>query len=435
MNKSLASVIAVFFVMLFAHIALAQTAGIHASVQEDIEFFDINKGASIGTYYDGTLVEVLSAQDEWSFIRIGDGMLPIQGYVRSKGLNTSIEAVTGYHKIRVGLVTCSTDTKIPYYEGPDVHTAVLGYLPNQAKVRVYGKYEEYYHVAVANQQCFISLNNLLLRDAILPDIYGGVPEIGYLYLDKQQVEPSVLKEYPAEDATTIAHPWLSAKPTNSLSYPIELIADLGAWYQVRVMDEFGCGFMKKSCFGKKILLDDLFVNHMLALTSGEYQAGKDVKPGLYTFTLGKSENGTLTISSLQKAYNRSIQATGPSTYTLYIPQDVNLRLEGGGTLTPMRQAPVLTEENGFQYTGSGMFYVASQFLRFNVNQTGVTYAFTVADQSLSGVVIRYDLLGNELDRRILAPGEKYETSQIELYDSSFVEIQNCVLTIYYTHNG
>ena len=435
MIRSLVSVMAAFFVMLLAPAALAQTASIHSGVQEGAAFFDSNKDVPIGTYYDGTLVEVLQSQDEWSLISISDITSQIEGYVRSKDLDTSTEAVTGYHEIRFGVVTGSTDSKIPYYEGPSAHTAVLGYLPNQAKIRVFGKYKEYYHVAVATQKCFISSNNLLLYGAISPDIYGGVQEIGYLYLDKQRVEPSVLKAYPAEDAMTIEHPWLSVQPINALSYPIELLADLGDWYQVRVMDELGCGFMKKSCFAKKILLDDLLVNDTLALTAGAYQVGKDLKPGLYTFALKKDDSGSLTISSSQNAYDKSLQATGPSSYTLYIPQDARLRLEGNGILTPMRQAPILTQENGYQYTGSGLFYVASQFPRFNVNLTGVMYTFTVADQSSSGVVIRYDLLGNELERRILAPGEKVEANQIALYDSTFVEVQNCVLTIYYTHNG
>ncbi len=435
MKKSLVSVMAVFFVMLFAHVALAQTAAIHSGAAEGAAFFDSNKDVPIGTYYDGTLVEVLHSQDEWSLISISDTLSSMEGYVRSKDLDTSMEAVTGYHEIQLGLVTSSIDTRVPYYAGPGDQADVLGYLPNQAKIRVFGKYAEYYHVAFANKTCFISANNLLLADAVLPDIYGGIPEIGYLYLDRQQVEPPVLKAYPAEDAMTIEHPWLSVQPKNSLSYPIELLADLGDWYQVRVMDEFGCGFMKKSCFSNKILLDDLFLSDTLALTSGAYQTGNDIKSGLYTFALKKDDSGLLTISSSQNAYDKSLQATGPSAYTLYIPLDASLRLEGDGTLTPMRQAPVLTEENGYQYTGNGMFYVASQFPKFNYNQTGVTYTFTVADQSSSGVVIRYDLLGNELERRILAPGEKYEANQIALYDSTFVEIQNCVLTIYYSHNG
>ena len=366
MKKSLVSVMAVFYVMLFAHVALAQTAAIHSGAAEGAAFFDSNKDVPIGTYYDGTLVEVLHSQDEWSLIRISDSVSSMEGYVRSKDLDTSMEAVTGYHEIQLGLVTSSVDTRVPYYAGLGDQADVLGHLPNQAKIRVFGKYKEYYHVAVATQKCFISSNNLLLYGAISPDIYGGVQEIGYLYLDKQRVEPSVLKAYPAEDAMTIEHPWLSVQPKNSLSYPIELIADLGDWYQVRVMDEFGCGFMKKSCFGKKILLDDLLLSDTLALTSGAYQAGKDLKPGLYTFTLKRDEQGSITISSSQNAYDKSLQATGPSAYTLYIPQDACLRLEGNRILTPMRQAPILTQENGFQYTGSGMFYVASQFPRFNV---------------------------------------------------------------------
>ena len=73
-----------------------------------------------------------------------------------------------------------------------------------------------------------------------------------------------------------------------------------------------------------------------------------------------------------------------------------------------------------------MFYVASQLHSFNLNQTGVTYTFTVADQSSSGFIIQYDLLGNELELHILAPEEKYDANQIGLYDSTFDEIQNCV---------
>lgn len=436
MKKPFVSILVLFFVILIAHVAHAQTAVINAGIQGSTDFFNNKEDTPFGYCYDGDLVEVLNAQDEWSMIRIGDGLLSIEGYVRSKDLDTSTDAVTSNHKIRVGEIKCYTDSKVPYYESPSVNTAVLGFLPIQAKVRVYGKYGEYYHVAVANHQCFISSYNILLyEDAVFPDIYGGVPEIGYLCLDKQHDEPSVLKAYPADNAMTIEHPWLPANQMGASSYPVELIADLGEWYQVRVMDEFGCGFMKRSCFSNEILLKDLFVNDTLALTSGEYQVGKDLSPGLYTFTLGKDENGTISISGSHSAYDRSIQANGPSFYTLYIPRNSFIRLENGGTLAPMRQVPILTEDSGFQYTGSGMFYVHSQFPKFNFNQTGVTYEFTVADQSRNGVVILYDLLGDEVSRRILAPGEKYETNQIVLYDSSFVEIQNCVLTIYYTHNG
>lgn len=424
--------------ILISRIAYAENrAVVKANGEADgAEFYNDLRTDQKGYLYNGVCVQALDSLDEWTRIRLSDGLLSIEGFVRTEGLDTNQESTWAPHPIKIGVAKSTADIEVSVFEGPRHDFEKINVIPANARVVVLGTLSDYYLIQYQGRYAFVSSEELILDDgSVMPDCYGGVPEIGYLFLNPNAAIPAVLKASTNPSSPTIDHPWLPSDGTFVTERSIECIADLGEWYQVRIMDESGCGYMQKGDFQDAIFFKDILIESIEPLSEGTYHVGTDLEPGLYTYTTKGKGLATLTITGGGNDLNKNIEATANSSYTLYLSDGMTIVLTGEGKLEPMKQEPVISDETDMRISGNGMFFVKSQFPPFLYGTTGVSYVFSVLDQTKKGTITIYNLKGNMINQTVLEKEDLYQTTPIEIDDSTFVEIENCVLQIQFSHNG
>lgn len=73
-----------------------------------------------------------------------------------------------------------------------------------------------------------------------------------------------------------------------------MIADLGEWFQVRIMQEQRYYYIPKAEVQQVVTLSDWFLNEDVMIPVGRYRAGEDIKAGLYTYVLAEGQGGRVT---------------------------------------------------------------------------------------------------------------------------------------------
>ncbi len=417
-------------VMMFCPInslALPETAVVQAP-GNSLGFSFSPTGAPYGFYFNGTVVDVLESQGEWSSVRVlGD----FEGYMRTEYLQP-LSPILNKSEVPVGVIV--GEKPVPLLEKADAQATVLGELLPGVKVTVMGTVDTYYHVLMGYHRGFVAQESVKRTQArVVPDGLAGIPEIGYLYFDPDLTEMPILTEFPNENTKQIEHPWLSI-PTIQ-AYPMELLGQFEDWYQVRVELGAYTGFMKADFFDRVILLDDWFHVDEQVITKGHYTAGQDVQPGLYTYTLQDGEAGQVCVSE-GGSYDKVIEATGPASYTLYVPVNAKVDFNGEGRLASASPTPTVFADGKLSYTGDGMFFVKSDLPPYSFATTGGSITFSIADATKVSEVITYNLLGEKVDRTVLETGRTYSYGIVSnIRHPTFIEVRNCTITIEFSHNG
>ncbi len=284
MKKILFLLTCIVIILLSEGVALAEAAIIDVDEQyEGAELLSSPSGSLIGLYFPGTVVDILDDQSGWAYVRIGNDKLNVEGYMNADFLQ-SPSATKFESRILIAEIAGGEECA-PLFELPDPLSLQFGSFLNDTKVALIGEIDSFYHVIMGNRQGFILKDHLsLVGRTVSPDMYAGIPEEGYAYLDGA-VSPQLM-EFPFEESPVLDHPWLDSTQGLVTDYAIQVIACLGDWYQVRIQDENYVGFIKANHFNRFIDTQSWILNDKTLYPTGNYCVGTDyrlqcVRPYLY----------------------------------------------------------------------------------------------------------------------------------------------------------
>lgn len=403
------------------HIAM-----IHSQTEAGTTLYSARSGDAVGYYFNHLPVEILTQYGDFSFVRIRDAYLSVEGYMQSRDLSADLDMSREALNIHVGTVI--NESKAVLRERPDSDSLEISRLPEGSKIEIIGKYKNFFHVYHGDRTCFVLCEAMhLAEDSVIANPYGGVPEIGYLF-PKRKNTP-ILRSYPSyETPVEEGIEMFYFYPVR----PLEVIADLGEWFQVRLMQEQRYYYIPKAEVQQVVMLSDWFLNEDVMIPVGRYRAGEDIKAGLYTYVLAEGQAGLLRIDTADTPYGKVIDAVGPALYTLYIPENADVMIQSGGEL---RSATEFTASSGaLSFAGNGMYFVGLQFPRVSLGYCGVTYRFTACEGEQGRVAI-YNLDGSLLEERVLRENECFEATPTLLDCTKFVEIEHCEIAFFFSSNG
>lgn len=417
----------VAIIMIYPDLAFAEhIAIIHSLTEESSNLYLDMKGDAIGYYYNNLPLEVLAQYGDFSFVRIRDENLSIEGYMRSKDLRSDIDICREALRIHVG--TILPESKAVLREQPALDALEIGRLQGETKIQIIGKYKNFFHAYNGDRYCFVLCEAVrLIEDSVISNAYGDLPEIGYLF--PKRMNAPILKLYPSHDAPVEEGlEMLYSYP----SRPLEVIADLGQWFQVRIMDNNSYYYLPKAEVQQIVLLSDWLLNADSIIPVGRYRVGENMKAGLYTYILAEGQTGSLRIDTADTLYEKKLDTVGPAFYTLYIPQNADVIIQSGGELHPA--IDFNTNNKTLSYSGNGMFFVGLQFPKFSLSRCGMTYCFTVSEYDEGRVAI-YNIDGSLLEEHVIRNNECFEATPTLLDNSKFVEIENCEVEFLFSSNG
>ena len=403
------------------HIAM-----IHSQTEAGTTLYSARNGDAVGYYFNYLPVEILTQYGDFSFVRIRDEYLSVEGYMQSRDLSADLDMNREVLNIHVGTVL--HESKAVLRERPDSNSLEVGRLPKGSKIKIIGKYKNFFHVYHGDRYCFVLCEAMhLSEDSVIANPYGGVPEIGYLF-PKRKNTP-ILRSYPSfETPVEEGIEMFYFYPQR----PLEVIADLGEWFQVRIMQEQRYYYIPKAEVQQVVMLSDWFLNEDVMIPAGRYRAGEDIKAGLYTYVLAEGQAGVLRIDTADTQYGKEIDAVGPALYTLYIPENADVMIQSGGEL---RSATQFTASSGaLSFAGNGIYFVGLQFPRVSFGYCGVTYCFTACEGEQGRVAI-YNLDGSLLEERVVRENECFEATPTLIDSTKFVEIEHCKIEFSFSNNG
>lgn len=171
------------------HIAM-----IHSQTETGTTLYSARNGDAVGYYFNYLPVEILTQYGDYSFVRIRDEYLSVEGYMQSRDLSADLDMSREVLNIHVGTVL--HESKAVLRERPDSNSLEVGRLPKGSKIKIIGKYKNFFHVYHGDRYCFVLCEAMhLSEDSVIANPYGGVPEIGYLF-PKRKNTP-ILRSYPS----------------------------------------------------------------------------------------------------------------------------------------------------------------------------------------------------------------------------------------------
>lgn len=114
--------------------------------------------------------------------------------MQSRDLSADLDMNREVLNIHVGTVLHESNAVLR--ERPDSNSLEVGRLPKGSKIKIIGKYKNFFHVYHGDRYCFVLCEAVhLSEDSVIANPYGGVPEIGYLF-PKRKNTP-ILRSYPS----------------------------------------------------------------------------------------------------------------------------------------------------------------------------------------------------------------------------------------------
>ena len=382
----------------------------------------------IGHLFNGTLVEIVIKNEMWSYVKLSDSKTTIEGWINNADLLFETDVLQPSLLIRIGEVTCPSGAKL--LELPQEQSLILDKLMANMRVKVIGLYDEFYIVEICGRYGFVLQDEIrIFPDAVFSSVGGGVPTIGFLVL--KETSSASIKDFssisPERENT------LSFQQYSSASSPLEIVANLDQWYQVRKINDATDYFVSKSNVQETYFLSEWLCNKDNSEKDRHFGKYQNAHSGLYTYVLENGQSGALTIHSSDSAYNYDMSFYGPTSFTVYIPENANVEIHGDGYLDNTLKSFEALSDN-FQYQGNASFFVGLQFPRYSHSRVGVIYRFRGIVNEHSIVVIR-NIDGSVCEKHTLCDEAMVEMNNILINDSKFVEIHNCFFEIEFSSNG
>ena len=126
-------------VTLAEHIAM-----IHSQTETGTTLYSDMDGNAVGYYFNHLPLEVLTQYSDFSFVRIRDEYLSVEGYMQSRDLSADLDMSREVLNIHVGTVL--HESKAVLREQPDSNSLEVGRLPKGSKIKIIGKYKNFFHV-------------------------------------------------------------------------------------------------------------------------------------------------------------------------------------------------------------------------------------------------------------------------------------------------
>lgn len=376
------------------------------------------------TFYNGMEVSPIAVKDGWAGVQLGASYLSVRplGYMQTKSIRTRLAAEKmpmTEERYSIGVVAAGAEGQVALY-ADSVEDAPLSLFPAGSRFVVLGEGNNSYFVSWdQNTRGYVKKETLsLTKDTTALSI--GVAPIGYGVM---MIPESALPE----EYSNAYYPYFTEGENNALyilenGCSLSLFSREGDWYQARSGLNLNMGFAQ-SKFLRTYWLEDILINDSVSLAAGEYTAGKDMAPGLYTYAIPLGETGKMEVKGTSPSFTRTYEDVGEALFTAYIPEGAAVILQGGGTLRRAEPISLPYEGMEWEFRGSGKFLCG-------VDMPGYPYAYyyevTLKPGAERGYYVVTDLawdegLGKEARRIPLRQGE---THTVYVEPGQFLEVWN-----------
>lgn len=131
--------------MIYPAVTFAEhMAMIHSQTEAGTTLYSARNGDAVGYYFNYLPVEILTQYGDYSFVRIRDEYLSVEGYMQSRDLSADLDMSREVLNIHVGTVL--RESKAVLRERPDSNSLDVGRLPKGSKIKIIGKYKNFFHV-------------------------------------------------------------------------------------------------------------------------------------------------------------------------------------------------------------------------------------------------------------------------------------------------
>ena len=131
--------------MIYPAVTFAEhMAMIHSQAEAGTTLYSARNGDAVGYYFNYLPVEILTQYGDYSFVRIRDEYLSVEGYMQSRDLSADLDMSREVLNIHVGTVL--HESKAVLRERPDSNSLEVGRLPKGSKIKIIGKYKNFFHV-------------------------------------------------------------------------------------------------------------------------------------------------------------------------------------------------------------------------------------------------------------------------------------------------
>ena len=371
----------------------------------------------LGRYYNGLDIDILQQEGDWCQVRLGDPYTgTLTGWLQKQQLSFGIAPAQSAYGILQATVQPTAGTQAATLRTrPDAYGTLLGRYSAGARLEVLGDLGEWYHVRLGYLLTGFMPKADVAPGEIVSSPYTGLTAIGYAVLHTP---------LPGGTALLARGPFPNSLAVGELrdGISLELLADLGAWAQVRSFAFVG--FVPTAQLSLHPIGNLTEAGAQTSLAKGEYLVGRDLPAGLYTFHVAGGE-GSIEVRPSGAPWRRTYAPAADAHYTLYLPERATVSVRGAGTLTDMAHQPLASDTTGEAFTGTGRYLVGGQLVDGHATVRplpGVETGYYVLS------TMQYEEgMGEEPQRVPLRFGSE---AVVELRHGMFIELIDCVLIVH-----